>query len=91
MRIEALSTDQIQQIHEATLGILEDVGVWFKDSPEAAELFQNNGCRVDDGRVRIPRQVLAECLARLPDRNELKICVTRLGFSEPLRTTSSSS
>ena len=84
MRIEALSADQIQQVHEATLRILEDVGVWFKDSPEAAELFRSNGCRVDDGRVRIPRQLLTECLARLPDRNELKICVTRLGFSEPL-------
>ncbi len=84
MSIEALSTDQIQQIHEATLAILEGTGVWFKDSPEAAELFRSNGCRVDDGRVRIDRPLLTECLTRLPDRNDLKLCVTRLGFSEPL-------
>ena len=56
-------------------------GVWFKDSPEAAELFRKNGCRVDGGRVRIPA---ASCwpsaFGRLPDRSSLKICVTKLGI-----------
>ncbi|MCP4454888.1 MAG: hypothetical protein GY809_25805 [Planctomycetes bacterium] len=30
------------------------------------------------------RQLLTECLTRLPDRTDLTLCVTRLGFSEPL-------
>ena len=84
MKLQVLSADEVQRIHEATLDILEGVGVWFKDSPEAADLFQKNGCRIDGGRVRISRELFAECLGRLPDRNDLKLCVTKLGFSESL-------
>ena len=84
MTLQVLSADEVRRIHEATLDILEGIGVWFKDSPEAAELFQKNGCHIDDGRVRISRGLFAECVGRLPDRNGLKICVTKLGFSESL-------
>jgi len=66
------------------LDILEAIGVWFKDSPQAMDLSQKNGCRIDGARVRIPRELFAECMGRLPDRNDLKICVTKLGFSESL-------
>ena len=84
MKLQALSTEDIQRIHEATLEILEQVGIWFADSPEAAELFRKNGCRVDGDRVFIPRALFAECVGRFPNRNDLKICVTKLGFSESL-------
>jgi len=84
MKLQILTSDQIQQVHEATLAILENVGVWFKNCPEAQDLFRKNGCRVDDGRVRIPRALFAECMGRLPDRNDLRICVTKLGFSQSL-------
>lgn len=84
MKMQSLTGVDIQQIHEATLDILENVGVWFNDSPEADALFRKNGCRVDNGRVRIPRQLFEECVRRLPDRNSLKICVTKLGFSDSL-------
>jgi len=84
VKLHVLSADEVQTIHEATLGILEGIGVWFKDSPEAADLFKKNGCRIDGGRVHIPRDLFAECVGRLPDRNDLKLCVTKLGFSESL-------
>ena len=84
MTLQVLSADEVQRIREATLDILEGVGVWFKDSPEAADLFQENGCRVEGGRVYIPRELFSECAGRLPDRNDLKLCVTKLGFSESL-------
>jgi len=84
MTLQVLSADEVQQVHEATLDILEGVGVWFKDSPQAADVFQKNGCPIDGGRVRIPRELFADCVGRLPDRNDLTICVTKLGFSEPL-------
>ncbi len=84
MKLQTLTSDQLQQVHEATLTILENVGVWFKNSPEAEELFRKNGCPVDAGRVRIPRALFDECVARLPDRSGLRICVTKLGFSESL-------
>ena len=84
MRMEILSREQLQQVHEATLDLLENQGVWFKDSPEAQAIFVKNGCRVKGDRVLIPRSVFEECLNRLPDRNGLKLCVTKLGMSEPL-------
>ena len=84
MRLQILSADEVEQVHQATLDILEQTGVCFKDSSEAMDLFRRSGCHVDGDRVRIPREVVADCLHRLPDRNLLKICVTKLGFSEPL-------
>lgn len=84
MQMHVLNADEVARIHEATLEILETHGVWFQDSPEAESIFRSHGCRVEDGRVFIPRQLFAECLRLLPDRNELKICVTKLGFSDSL-------
>jgi len=84
MRFQLLSDDDRLGIHEATLEILEKIGVWFKDSREAEDLFRTNGCHIEGGRVRIPRELFAECVRRLPDRNDLRICVTKLGFSDSL-------
>lgn len=84
MRLQVLRADDVQQIHEATLEILEHTGVCLGDSPEAVDLFGRAGCPIGPDRVRIPREVLADCLQSLPDRNELRICVTKLGFSQPL-------
>jgi len=84
MKMQVLSSEQLEQIHELTLDILENQGIWFKDSPEAKDIFLKNGCRVKDDQVFIPRSVFEECVKRLPDRNDLKICVTGLGMSEPL-------
>ena len=84
MKLNAIDADELQHVHEATLDILETIGVCFKDCDEAAELFRKNGCRVDGDRVYIPRGLFAECLHRLPDRGGLKLCVTKLGFSASL-------
>lgn len=84
MGMQVLSTEELEQIHEATLDILENQGIWLNDCPEAKDIFKENGCRVTDEQVFIPRNVFEECISRLPDRNELKICVTMLGMSEPL-------
>lgn len=84
MQTHLLSGDAVGRIHEATLEILESHGVWFLDCPAATAVFASHGCRVSDGLVRIPRQLFAECLRCLPDRNDLEICVTKLGFSKPL-------
>ena len=83
-RLMILNEEDIQRIHEATLDILESTGVWFNNCPEAVELFKENGCAVDGYRVRIPRQVVTDCIKTIPDRNKLKICNVMLGFSEPV-------
>jgi len=84
MGLTLLSDEAVGRIHEATLDILEKNGVWFSDCPEAIALFRKNGCRIDGNRVRIPRTLFEACLKTIPDRNQLKICVVKLGMSEPL-------
>lgn len=87
MKFTVLSEGNIEQIHEATLEILQNVGVWFKDSSQAQSLFIKNGCQVESDRVRFPPELVTECIERLPDRNTLRLCVTKLGFSEALGLT----
>jgi len=82
--LKMLSDDAIGRIHEATLDILEKNGVWFTGCREATELFKKNGCRIEGDRVLIPREVFEACVKTLPDRDKLKICVTKLGMFEPL-------
>ena len=48
MRLRILQEDQIKKIHEATLGILEDVGVSFP-SEKALRIFADAGAKVDFG------------------------------------------
>ena len=55
MRMQILSPDQLQQVHEATLTILEKVGVSFKGSDEARELFMAHGADGAVGMATITR------------------------------------
>ncbi len=84
MGLQVLSNEDIQRIHEMTLELLESIGVWFHDCPEAVELFEKHGCSADGYRVRIPRQVVADGLASVADRDQLRLCVTMLGFGDSI-------
>jgi len=84
MQLRILSDEDLNRIHEATLKVLESTGVWFRDCPEAHEVFAQNGCRVDNGRVLFPREVVAEALANVPDRRSLSVFFPVLGYAEPL-------
>ena len=52
-----LTQEQIERIHEASLEILEDVGLKVRYEP-ARELFKKNGCIVEEERVKFPRAVV---------------------------------
>lgn len=52
-----LTQEQIERIHEASLEILEDVGLKVRYEP-ARELFKQHGCIVDGERVKFPRAVV---------------------------------
>ena len=57
-----MNEDQIKKIHEATLDILENVGVRI-DHEDGMELMNSKGCEVKDGSiVRIPRTIVEECI-----------------------------
>ncbi|HEX7199710.1 MAG TPA: trimethylamine methyltransferase family protein, partial [Dongiaceae bacterium] len=65
--IEVLSEDQIAAIDEASLTLLQEIGIEFM-GPAARDLLRKAGAKVDDGTglVRIPRELIAEGLKTAP-------------------------
>ena len=84
MQSKVLSDMDIQRIHEATLTVLAKTGVGFKDSPQAQEIFKTAGCRLENERVCLPPEAVAEGLARIPDRDSLDYYNHYLGFTGPV-------
>jgi len=62
---EVLNPAGLERIHEASLQILEQVGIDFRDA-EALELWKEAGAEVERWRVRIPRELLMALVAKAP-------------------------
>ncbi len=60
-----LTTDQMDQLHLATLDILERVGVKICE-PEALSLLRDAGARVTDDLVKIPPWLIQQALQTAP-------------------------
>lgn len=60
-----LTQDQVERTHEASLEILEEVGLKVRYGP-ARELFKEHSCPVEDERVRFPRAVVEKYRAMYP-------------------------
>lgn len=52
---EVLGEEGLAQIEANADTILEEVGIDFRDDPEALDLFRQAGCSVEGERVRFPR------------------------------------
>ena len=67
--MELLTTDQLEAIHDASLTVLEELGINFL-LPEAREILRLAGADVDiDGvRVRFDRQLILEAVAKAPSQ-----------------------
>jgi trimethylamine--corrinoid protein Co-methyltransferase len=65
--LEILSEDQLMSIHEASLYLLENIGIEFMGTA-ARDKFRAAGATVDDttGLVKIPREVVASALKTAP-------------------------
>jgi trimethylamine--corrinoid protein Co-methyltransferase len=65
--LEILSEDQLMAIHEASLHLLENIGIEFMGAA-ARDKFRAAGAKVDDetGLVKIPREVVANALKTAP-------------------------
>jgi trimethylamine--corrinoid protein Co-methyltransferase len=67
--LKVLSKDEIQEIHTATLELLETVGI-IVESPEARNLFKEYGAIIDqknkDYFVKIPEELIMEQLKTVP-------------------------
>ncbi len=66
--LEALSPEQLELVHDASMRLLEEQGIELL-SPEARALFREAGAEVDEdsGMVRGPRELFLEALAHAPE------------------------
>jgi trimethylamine--corrinoid protein Co-methyltransferase len=68
-RIEALTSQEIQEIHSVTLELLETTGV-IVESPEARSLFRENGGTIEkinkDYFIKIPKDLVLQQLKTVP-------------------------
>ncbi len=64
---EYFSSDQIEQIHEATLTIMETIGLDFAYTP-ARDLFAGAGCKIDGQRVFFPKKLVEEQVKKAPSQ-----------------------
>jgi trimethylamine--corrinoid protein Co-methyltransferase len=67
--IEIFTKDELDDIHWATVEVLEKAGLWVQDE-EALDIFADGGCHVDraEHKVRIPQHVLEEAVSWAPSR-----------------------
>ena len=65
--VKPLSEGDLDQIHLATLEVLERTGVWVED-PDAMDVFADGGCRVDreTHMVKIPPHVVEDAIQSTP-------------------------
>ena len=65
--LEIISPDQIEQLHQASMHILENVGLDFLDA-EALDIWQNAGAKVNRAtqHVWLDRGLVLEAVAKAP-------------------------
>ncbi len=65
---DVLSPSELERIHEATLDVLETVGIRFP-SERALDVLEKNGCEVDRATqiAKLPRAVVMEAVSQVPD------------------------
>jgi trimethylamine:corrinoid methyltransferase-like protein len=62
-----LTQEQVERVHDASLEILENVGLMVRFKP-AREIFEKHGCKVDSEKniVRFPRPVVEKYRVLMP-------------------------
>ena len=63
--VELVSADELESIHEASLTILEEIGMDVL-LPEAREILRAAGAKVDGLRVRADRELVLDAVAKAP-------------------------
>ncbi|PYG32388.1 trimethylamine methyltransferase family protein [Pelagimonas varians] len=65
--IEPLSPEGVERVHNATMQILEEIGIEFLN-PKAITYLKNAGCTVRGENVRMDREFVTEMVAKAPSR-----------------------
>lgn len=66
-RLQVINDQQIEQLHQASLEILERIGIEVSH-PRALELFHGAGAAIDGERVRLPSWLVEKSIAQAPSR-----------------------
>lgn len=67
---DLVGEERLDAIHEASMRILEDIGIEFRD-PLALDAWRDAGADVQESRVRIPRDLLMQKVALAPSTYSL--------------------
>ncbi|WP_374650982.1 trimethylamine methyltransferase family protein [Dongia sp.] len=65
--VEPMSPEQVERIHQASMGILEEVGVVFRD-PIALADWKRAGADVRDERVHLDRGLVMSLIGSIPSQ-----------------------
>jgi len=65
LNLELLSTSEIERLHQATICLLENIGVVIEHEG-ARKKLKIAGCRINGERVQIPAKLLSEVLTQIP-------------------------
>ena len=63
--LDIVTPDQLERIHDASMTLLEEVGIDFRDD-ESTDMWRNAGAEVDGYRVRIDREHLMALISTAP-------------------------
>jgi trimethylamine---corrinoid protein Co-methyltransferase len=65
-----LSTEEVKAVHEATLQILEDIGISAK-SEQFKAVLTSNGCKIHGDRIKFPPTVVEKFVKKAPSKFNL--------------------
>jgi trimethylamine--corrinoid protein Co-methyltransferase len=65
-KFEPLSEDALELIENNAETILEEIGIEFRDDPDALEILKNGGCEITGERVRFPRGLARKLVSTAP-------------------------
>jgi trimethylamine--corrinoid protein Co-methyltransferase len=75
--LEVVSEEGLALLEENADTILEQVGIDFRDAPDAIELFRNAGADVDGERVRFPRGMCRQLVQATAPREFTQVARNR--------------
>ena len=84
MRLQALTQDELQKIHEASITVLQKTGAEFRKCPAALEILEEGGCTIERDRAFFTQEIVDECLNWLPKRDDVIFFIPSFGMREPL-------
>jgi len=65
LQLEAISNDEVEAIHQGTLRILSEVGI-FLTHPQARQMLAEANCSMQETRARIPPELVEWAVAQCP-------------------------